>query len=113
MIQEGRMFNRKDKEGYKSPVEGIDMKTLVWGNKTLMTEFLLKKGSMLPVHKHPYEQTGYLVSGRIELKIGGEVHRTKPGDSWSIPENVEHGAEILEDSVAVEVFSPVREDYLP
>jgi len=36
-----------------------------------------------------------------------------PGDSWCIPGNVEHGAEILMDSVAVEVFSPVREEYLP
>ena len=36
-----------------------------------------------------------------------------PGDSWCIGGDVEHGAEILEDSVAVEVFSPVREDYLP
>ena len=35
------------------------------------------------------------------------------GDSWCIPSGVEHGAEILEDSVAIEVFSPVREDYLP
>ena len=37
----------------------------------------------------------------------------EPGDSWCIPGHVEHRAEIIEDSVAIEVFSPVREDYLP
>jgi quercetin dioxygenase-like cupin family protein len=37
----------------------------------------------------------------------------KPGDSWSIPGGTQHGAAILQDSVAIEVFSPVREDYLP
>ncbi len=37
----------------------------------------------------------------------------EPGDSWNVPANIEHGAEILADSVAIEVFSPVREDYLP
>ena len=37
----------------------------------------------------------------------------KPGDSWCIPGNVEHRAEVAQDSVAIEVFSPVREDYLP
>ena len=36
-----------------------------------------------------------------------------PGDSWSIPGGMPHGAEVLEDSVAIEVFSPVRDDYLP
>jgi quercetin dioxygenase-like cupin family protein len=36
-----------------------------------------------------------------------------PGDSWNIPMNVTHGAKVLEDSMAIEVFSPLREDYLP
>jgi quercetin dioxygenase-like cupin family protein len=47
------------------------------------------------------------------LTIGAERHDVTPGDSWCIPSDVDHGAEILQDSVAVEVFSPPREDYLP
>lgn len=89
------------------------MKTLVHGKKTLMTEFLLEKGRILPQHTHPHEQTGYLVTGRMRLTIGEETFEVSPGDSWCIPGDVEHQAEILEDSVAVEVFSPVREEYLP
>jgi quercetin dioxygenase-like cupin family protein len=49
----------------------------------------------------------------LGLIIGDERFDAKPGDSWCIPGDVVHGAEILEDSVVVEVFSPVREDYLP
>lgn len=78
-----------------------------------MTEFLLTKNSALPNHAHPYEQTGYLVKGHIILRIGETEQDTTPGDSWCIPMNVTHGARILEDSVAIEIFSPVREDYLP
>ena len=78
-----------------------------------MAEFLLNRGSILPVHAHPYEQTGYLVKGRLRLRIGEQELEVGPGDAWCIPLNVEHGAQVLEDSVAVEVFSPVREDYLP
>jgi len=89
------------------------MKTLCYGVKTLMTEFLLDKGAELPIHAHPYEQTGYLVSGKIVLTIDGKAQDVLPGDSWCIPENARHGAQILEDAVAIEVFSPVREDYLP
>jgi quercetin dioxygenase-like cupin family protein len=94
-------------------VEGIRQKTLVFGEKTLMTEFKLAADSILPEHSHPYEQTGYLVSGHILLKIGSNSLDTLPGDSWCIPANCNHGARVLEDSVAVEVFSPVRQDYLP
>lgn len=89
------------------------MKTLCYGQRTLMTEFILERDSTLPVHSHPYEQTGYLVKGRIRLKIGAQEYEARPGDSWCIPAGVEHGAQILEDSIAVEVFSPVRPDYLP
>ena len=107
------MLQKHSKEGYSTPIPGISLKTLVYGEKTLMTEFLLKKGSLLPQHSHPHEQTGYLVSGHIRLSIGSEKNDVMPGDSWCIPGGVEHNAEILEDSVAIEVFSPVREDYLP
>ena len=107
------MFAKHVLEGYKTPLPGIRMKTLCYGRRTLMTEFILERGSTLPSHAHSYEQTGYLVKGHIRLTIGSDQHDVLPGDSWCIPESIEHGAQILEDSVAIEVFSPVREDYLP
>jgi quercetin dioxygenase-like cupin family protein len=107
------MFQKHTEGGYTLAVPGIERKTLVHGERTLMTEFLLKKGSRLPQHAHDHEQTGYLVNGCIRLAIGSEEKDVMPGDSWCIPSGVEHGAEILEDSLAIEVFSPVREDYLP
>ena len=107
------MFEKRSDSGYRPVLDGIGRKTLVHGDQTLMTEFELRKGSSLPRHSHPHEQTGYLVSGRIRLFIGTEEYEAQAGDSWCIPGGVEHGADILEDSVAIEVFSPVRNDYLP
>ena len=107
------MFQKRSEDGYTPAIPGIELKTTVYGEKTLMTEFLLKKDSVLPRHAHPHEQTGYLLSGRIRLSIGPEEHDVMPGDSWCIPSDVEHNAVARENSVAVEVFSPVREDYLP
>jgi quercetin dioxygenase-like cupin family protein len=107
------MFNKRNKSHYKDPLPGISQKTIVYGEKTLMVEFLLKKGCTLPDHAHPYEQTGYLVSGHIRLKIGDETFDTHAGDSWCVHMDVVHGATVFEDSVAVEVFSPVRKEYLP
>jgi unsaturated pyranuronate lyase len=107
------MFCKKSDEGYKEALGGVRLKTLVYGEKTLMSEFRLDKGKMLPMHSHPHEQSGYMVSGRINLIVEDEKFEAGPGDSWCIQGNVEHGAETLDDSVIVEVFSPVREDYLP
>jgi quercetin dioxygenase-like cupin family protein len=107
------VFNKSSAAGYKNPLEKITMKTLVYGEKTLLAEFRLEKGALLPRHRHPHEQTGYLVSGRIDLTIGDATHQVEPGDSWSIPGDVEHNAVAYENSVAVEVFSPVRQDYIP
>ncbi len=107
------MFEKNAVDGYTDPLPGIRQKTLVFGDRTLMTEFLLTGNSILPNHSHPYEQTGYLVKGRMILRIGETEHDTAAGDSWCIPANVIHGSRVIEDSVAVEVFSPVREDYLP
>lgn len=107
------MFRKASPSDYKSVLPGIELKTLVFGDKTLLSEFRLKAGSKLPLHSHVYEQTGYLVEGKIRLTIGDEVFVVEPGDSWCIASNVDHCAEILADSVAIEVFSPVREDYLP
>jgi quercetin dioxygenase-like cupin family protein len=107
------MFKKHSPEGYSMPIPGISMKTICYGGLTLMTEFLLEQESALPMHSHPYEQTGYLISGHIRLTIGEREYDASPGDSWCIPMDVEHGARIIEDSVAVEVFSPVRKDYLP
>jgi quercetin dioxygenase-like cupin family protein len=106
------MFKKYCDTGYRKAIEGIEQKTLVHGDKTLMVEFRLHKGATLPLHSHPHEQTGYLFNGHILLTIGSDVFKVKSGDSWCIPGDVLHSAEIIEDSMAVEVFSPVREDYL-
>lgn len=106
------MFSKHSDCGYSLTLPGIRMKTLCYGKRTLMSEFLLDARTELPLHSHPYEQTGYLVQGRMSLVIDGLTRDVSAGDSWCIPANAEHGARITEDSVAVEVFSPVREDYI-
>ena len=107
------MFYKANNNDYRQSVSGIRLKTLVYGKETLFSEFRMEKGSILPKHSHPHEQTGYLVKGKMKLTIGEDTFEANSGDCWCIEGNVEHSAEILEDSIAVEVFSPVREDYLP
>jgi quercetin dioxygenase-like cupin family protein len=107
------MFRKKDTAESRQLLEGIDMTTLVHGQKTLMSQFKLSKGAKIPSHAHPHEQTGFMVSGKLRFTVDGEVVDVAIGDSWCLPGGVEHSAEALEDAVVIEVFSPVRDDYLP
>ncbi len=107
------MFTKHDPSGFREAMEGVRFKTLAHGEGTLLAEFLFEPGARVPVHDHPHEQTGYLVSGRLLFEVEGELLEAVPGTGWNIPSGVPHGAEAVEASVVVEVFSPVREDYLP
>lgn len=98
--------------GFQQVLPGVERKTLVHGDHTLMAEFRLERGSWLPHHAHHHEQSGYLVAGKMKLFLGNACFDVMPGDSWCIPGGTVHGAEVIEDTVAIEVFSPVREDYL-
>ena len=107
------MININNEENYKKLFDGVEIKTTVMGDDVLMTRFVMKKGAELPLHSHAdYEQIGVLISGKIILTIGDDVSEFYPGDSWCIGKGVEHKAEIIENSVAVEVFSYPREDYV-
>ncbi len=107
------MFCKKDSKASRQLVEGVELTTLVHGDKTLMGRFKIVKGAAVPPHSHPHEQTGFMVSGKLRFNVAGEITEAEPGDSWCISGDVEHSAEALEDSVVIEIFSPVREDYLP
>jgi len=107
------MISKNDDGGYRKLLEGIYQKTLVHGERTLLCKFRLAKGSILPRHCHMHEQTGYLLRGRLRFTIGDRTQELSVGDSWCIPGDIEHGVEVLEDAEVLEMFSPVREDYLP
>ena len=107
------MFYKKNDADYRTALPGVLYKTLALGEKTHLTEFRLAKGSKIPKHLHPHEQTGYLVSGRMRFMIGEETFDSEPGDGWTIAGNLAHMVDVLEDSIVIEVFSPAREDYLP
>ncbi len=111
-LKENYMFGIYTKDGFNEILAGIKIKTLVHGEKTLMSKFVMEGGSTLPKHSHPYEQTGYLLKGKIKLTIGNKSFDVNPGDSWSIESGIEHFAQVLEDSEALEIFTPPRADYI-
>lgn len=91
---------------------GVVRRTLNHGANTSIHEIRMAQDAVVPDHTHPHEQTGYLVSGRILFEMPGTTLELGPGDSWLVPGEVNHKVTALEPSVAVDIFSPVREEYL-
>jgi len=71
----------------------------------------LKKDASVPVHQHIHEQTTYIVEGQLDMVIGGTSYSLTAGMYHVIPSNTPHGAIAITDCKAIDVFSPVREDY--
>jgi quercetin dioxygenase-like cupin family protein len=97
------------------PVEmlpGIVRRTLASGDRVTLVEWTVAKGASVPSHQHEHEQVGYLIKGRGLVEVGGETRELVEGDSYLAPSNVPHGVTALEDSVAIEIFSPPRTEYL-
>ena len=95
----------------KEIVPGVRIRTF-WGDAMLLSVAGLDANVAMPIHSHPHEQAGTVISGELELTIGGETRLLKPGDCFIIPGGVAHGAKTGATPARVlDVFSPVREEY--
>jgi quercetin dioxygenase-like cupin family protein len=72
----------------------------------------LLKGALVPEHRHDNEQITTLLEGRLRFVVGGKECVLEPGDLLEIPPSAPHSVEALEDSVAVDIFAPAREDWI-
>jgi len=91
---------------------GVDFVLLSHGPESMVTKMLYKKGDNPPLHKHPNEQSGYVISGKYEIVIDNVHGEIGPGDSYSIPRGVEHSIEVVEPGEVLDFFSPPRKNYL-
>lgn len=91
---------------------GVTRKILCYSDDLMMCEITFKKGSKGNFHKHEHLQITYITKGSFEFTIGGETKIVNQGDSVYMPSNVEHGVTALEDGILVDVFNPMRKDFL-
>ncbi|MDR5658861.1 cupin domain-containing protein [Serpentinicella sp. ANB-PHB4] len=93
-------------------LEGVERETLAIGTNLMIVRFTFKKGADVPWHTHPHEQSSYVESGCLKLFVEEDEIILKKGMSVVIPSNVKHKAIALEDTVDINAFTPIREDYL-
>lgn len=100
------------KNAQKRNFLGVDFVLLSHGPESMVTKMLYKRGDNVPFHKHPNEQSGYVISGNYRIVFGDNDQLIAPGDSYTIPRDLEHRIEIIEPGEVLDVFSPPRMDYL-
>ncbi|HLX42683.1 MAG TPA: cupin domain-containing protein [Bryobacteraceae bacterium] len=85
---------------------------MIHGETMTIARLEMKQGSFVPEHSHHNEQITTIEKGRLKFVFGGKEVVIGAGESLQIPPHLPHSAEALEDSVAVDVFSPPREDWI-
>jgi len=112
LYSEGDEMIVKSEEAKRNSFYGVDFVVLSHGQKSMVTKMLYKSEDNVPYHKHPNEQSGYVLSGKYRMRFGEHDQVIGPGDSYTIPGDVEHSIEIIEAGEVLDFFTPPREDYL-
>lgn len=90
----------------------IKRKIFTPGAELMSMVIVFQKGGIGAEHAHPHEQLGYVISGEIRITLDGAARIIRAGEQVIVPGNVVHGVEALEDTVLLEVFTPLRKDLL-
>jgi quercetin dioxygenase-like cupin family protein len=85
---------------------------IVSGEREMLAQIYLKRGTLVPIHSHDSEQMTYVLQGALRFHVAGEEIIVREGEVLHIPSGAPHQAEALEDTFELDVFSPVRRDWL-
>ena len=85
---------------------------VVSGDKAMVAQVFLKKDAVVPEHHHESEQLTYILDGALKFQLEGREVIVRKGEVLRIPSNVPHRAVALEDTLDLDVFSPIRADWL-
>jgi len=85
---------------------------IVTGEREMLVQVYVKRGCLVPLHTHASEQMTYVLQGALKFLVGGEEITVREGEVIHIPSGIEHQAEALEDTFELDVFSPIRAEWL-
>jgi quercetin dioxygenase-like cupin family protein len=110
-MKENIFFNTQ-KMNWEVMGGGISRQIMGYDDKIMLVKVKFEKDAVGKPHQHFHSQVSYVVYGSFELTIGEQKQMLQEGDSFYIPPNVVHGALCVETGILIDVFSPVREDFL-
>ena len=109
-MQPYRLF-RWDEIALEKVTEMVSRK-FVSGERETVAQIYLKRGAVVPQHAHDSEQMTYILQGALRFLVEGEEIIVREGEVLHIPSRIPHQAEALDDTFELDVFSPIRQDWL-
>ena len=106
------VFIKNDNVAWETIGEGLRRKIMSYDERVMLVKVEFEKGAIGTLHKHYHTQISHVESGVFEVEINGEKKVLKGGDAFYVPPNVMHGAVCLEAGVLIDIFSPMREDFI-
>ena len=104
-------LHRWDEIALEKVTEMISRK-IVSGEREMLAQIYLKRGALVPMHAHESEQMTYILQGALRFLIEGEEITVREGEVLHIPSRMPHQAEALEDTLELDVFSPIRSEWV-
>jgi quercetin dioxygenase-like cupin family protein len=104
-------LHRWDEIALEKITEMVSRK-VVSGEREMLAQTYLKRGALVPMHAHDSEQMTYVLQGGLRFLVAGEELTVREGEVLHIPPGVSHQAEALEDTLQLDVFSPIRTEWL-
>lgn len=111
-IKPTKGFFKSDETSWEEIAPGLSRQIMGYDNKIMLVKAKFEKGAIGVMHKHYHSQVTYVESGEFEMTINGEVQKLKAGDSFYVLPHLMHGCVCTVPGVLIDVFSPVREDFL-
>ncbi|HXH24696.1 MAG TPA: cupin domain-containing protein [Vicinamibacterales bacterium] len=104
-------LHRWDEIAVDKITEMISQK-VVAGEREMLAQIYLKRGALVPLHAHESEQMTYVLQGALRFLVDGEEIIVREGEVLHIPASTPHQAEALEDTFELDIFSPIRRDWV-
>jgi quercetin dioxygenase-like cupin family protein len=112
MARKGDIFALDRDIPWEVAGEGIRRKVLCYDGGVMIVRVAFEAGAVGAPHSHPHVQCSIVESGIFDITIAGRTQRLKAGDSFLVPSDAVHGAQAIEPGVLVDVFTPMREDFV-
>jgi len=107
-----KLFVSNDDLSWEILNDEVKRKIMSYEQSLMVVKVAFEAGGIGPLHQHDHVQITHVETGVFEIEIDGVKNVLKAGDAFHIPSNVSHGAVCLEEGVLIDVFSPMREDFV-
>jgi quercetin dioxygenase-like cupin family protein len=106
------LFFKEEETQWEVVGEGVQRQIVGYDNRIMMVNVKFEKGAIGSLHNHHHTQVTHIAEGAFEVIIEEEKRILKKGDSFYIPSNKIHGVICLEEGMLIDIFSPIREDFI-